>query len=96
MDRQKEMNCIRELETILEQNVPRANFSLDGYKESAVCMSKTETGWEVYVAEKNEHFASKPFDNVLEAALNMIERLFVDGREFKNLLLDAILVKRTA
>ena len=93
-----EERCIKILNEICKEHFDQDEYSLRGPKESAVCLEKTSSGWNVYENERNSHNDSFLFDNVIEAGLDLLKRLSdtVDYNVLKNQFFDAILSQRIA
>lgn len=97
MSESKEMLCINVLDLLLRESFCIDEYSLNGPKESAVCLERKNLGWCVYDKEKNSLNDEKDFSNVVEACLEIIERMFLSkSNEIKSKFLDAIIVEKTA
>lgn len=97
MSELKELLCIDVLNSLLQDNFDADEYSLDGPKESAVCLEHMGTRWLVYDKEKNSHNDEKVFSNVVEACLEIIERMFLSKScGAKSQFLDSIIVSKTA
>ena len=93
MESVKEKICLDALSAILDVHVDNACYSLHGPKESAVCLEATKNGWEVYDKERNARDDCKLYDNIVEACLEMISRLFkqTEVQSYKNHFLNSII-----
>ena len=93
MDRAKEKICLNALDNLLDAHIDNACYSLHGPKESAVCLEATKNGWEVYEKERNAKDDAIWFDNLVEACLEIIERLFrkTEVILYKNIFLNSII-----
>ena len=69
MVEKKELKCIDALREVLSQNVNPGFYSLNGYKEEAVCLQRSDDGWEVYLGERNNRYNLAKFDTVVEASV---------------------------
>lgn len=97
MSESKELICINILNSLLKENFTADEYSLDGPKESAVCLEKANLSWRVYDKEKNSRNDERIFSNVVEACLEMIERLFLSrSNQAKSEFLDSIIISRIA
>ena len=92
MDKNKEAICLKALDDLLNANIDDACYCLNGSKESAVCLELTQNGWEVYDKERNAKDDNMLFTNIVEACLEMIQRLFrkTEVEFYKNVFLNAI------
>lgn len=99
MVREKELSCLQAVSDVLRENVNSHYYSLDGYKEEAVCIEKGENEWQVFSAERNNHFDEMRFDTLVEACLYLIH-LVCPKREqgilLKNEFLNKIVTTRIA
>ena len=98
MTHSKEEICILALSEICKSNFESDEYSLQGPKESAVCIEKIKDGWSVYENERNSRNDSFLFDNVVEAALDFLRRLCagINYNSVKNSFLDLIIGQRIA
>ncbi len=59
--------------------VQECYYSLDGPKEQAVCVEKTDDGWQLYVYEHGNKYDAIMY-NTLEEALKFIVRCFTNDK----------------
>ena len=85
MVEKKELKCIDALREVLSQNVNPGFYSLNGYKEEALCLQRSDDGWEVYLGERNNRYNLAKFDTVVEACLNLLYLVCPDRTENINL-----------
>ncbi len=72
----KEQEIINILVRVLEeQGIPPEYYSLNGYKEESVCLSKNGSIWEVYIAERGLQSDKKDYTKLEDAVNDMIQRL---------------------
>ena len=99
MVKEKELNCLQTISDVLSENVNPNYYSLNGYKEEAVCIEKGKDYWQVFSAERNNRFDVASFDTVVEACLCLIHRVCPkreEGLLLKNEFLDRIVSTRIA
>ena len=91
MDRREEI-CIKELHAVLAE-FDSSEYSLNGEKDSAVCIEKMDTDWGVYECERAAKYDIHIYSNIVEACLDVIKRLAYsdDLRRLTNIFLDAIM-----
>ena len=65
MNATKEERCISALQDLCKEFFEEEEYSLDGPKESAVCMEKISNEWSVYEKEKNSRNDAFLYDNVV-------------------------------
>lgn len=89
----REEKCIKVIRELFEKMYSEDEYSLNGPKDSAVCIEKVNTGWVVYECEKSSRRDLKEYNNVVEACLDMIKRMAYDEQIQKNTddFLDAIM-----
>lgn len=76
MVEEKEVVCQRALEKALSEEFPKSNYSVNGYKEEAICLQKQrDSVWIVYVGIRNNKEECEKYDNVVEACLGMIRKI---------------------
>ncbi len=75
MTSEQERMCLVSLNKICCDHFDKDEFSLNGKKESAVCLDKVQGKWNVYESEKNSYNDLLLFDNIVEAALDFLRRL---------------------
>ena len=94
----KEDICISALYEICANNFSKDEYSLNGPKESAVCLEKVSAGWNVYEKEKNSRNDTFLFDNVVEACLDFLRRLssISEYKQLKETFFDAIIAQKSA
>lgn len=90
----KETVCLSALGKLFLKCFNQDEFSLNGPKECAVCLEKTASGWQVYEKEKESYNNLIIFDNLIEACLNMIERMTSNNVELKNIFLDMVISEK--
>ena len=85
--------CLNALSKTLEANNLTSHCSLNGYAEQAYCLEKSKDGWEVYSGERNNHFNSKTFTNILDASMELIHLLsfYSDKDTLKNQFIDNLI-----
>lgn len=93
----REQICIDELKKILEC-YDDDEYSLNGKKDSAVCLEHNGNYWMVYESERNSNRRLKEYNNIVEACLDMIKRMSYgdDILIMTNKFLDAIMRIRLA
>ncbi|MCR4656255.1 MAG: hypothetical protein K5770_08525 [Lachnospiraceae bacterium] len=98
MNALKEERCIEALKEVCTGRFNDDEYSLDGPKESAVCLEKVAGEWSVYEKEKNSRNDSYLYDNIVEACLDLLRRLSVakDYKELKDAFFDRIIVQKIA
>ena len=74
----KEKRCLDTLAVVLAEYYPQDEFSVTGYKESAVCIERIDAGWEVYVGERNAHHLSHIYPSILEASIAFLREMSAD------------------
>ena len=67
--------CMKAIQETLSHEYSSASYSLDGYKEDAVCLQESDGKWIVYVGYRNQKDDLKEFPNIIEACLEMIKML---------------------
>lgn len=77
MSETKELFCLNVLNELLKNNFSINEYSLNGPKECAVCLERKGDLWEVYEKERNSYNDKVVFGNVVEACIEMIERMFL-------------------
>ena len=90
MEKTREEICLNALARTLEANNLKAYYSLDGYAEEAYCLERSPEGWEVYSGERNNHYGSKTYTNILDASMELIRLLsfYSDKDSLKNQFID--------
>lgn len=97
MSESKELMCINALELLLKAHFSEDEYCLNGPKESAICLEKNNSNWIVYDKERNSRNNEVSFSNVVEACLEMIERMFLSkSDESKTEFLESIVVSKIA
>ena len=76
-----EKKYIRALEQVLLKRYPQNYFCVGRYQESAVCIEKNDTGWIVYVGERNQKQFEVDCVTILEACLELFKKLVSDRNE---------------
>ena len=96
MDRREEI-CLKELKGVLAE-FDSSEYSLNGEKDSAICMERSDTEWRVYECERAAKRELQIYSNIVEACLDVIKRLACadDLRRLTNEFLDAIMQIRIA
>ena len=74
----REKRCLDSLAAVLAEYYPQEEFSVTGYKESAVCLEPTDGGWEVYIGERNRHHLSHVYPSILEASIALLREMSVN------------------
>jgi len=76
----KEQEIIDILVSVLNgQGIPPEYYSLNGYKEESVCLSKHGFTWEVYIAERGLQ-SNKKVHTKLEDAVNDMIRILAESK----------------
>ncbi len=73
------------MEAILSARYPEGCYSLDGYREEAICMEKTKTGWVVYTGERNNRFESTECKTHAEACFALFGLLTNNQDEIRKM-----------
>jgi hypothetical protein len=63
--------------------VPKHYYSLDGYQEESVCMSKQDGKWIVFEGERASKYNIQEFSNIKDACIECIRRLAYLNEEFE-------------
>ena len=92
MDAVKSKKCLEVLNELLSESVPNRYYSLNGYGEEAICLEQTDDAWTVYNGERGQKFDEKTFDNVVEAAIEIIYRFRRYSPELKQDFLNRIIL----
>jgi len=87
--------CKKALQDTLSNEYSSTNYSLDGYREDAVCLQECDGKWLVYVGYRNQKDDMKEFPNIVEACLEMI-RLLTGGDAAQNTISNAFFSKIVA
>ena len=78
MVKEQEELCQKSLSFLLANEFPAANYAIGRYQEDAICLQKNpDTKWEVYTGYRNQHKNSVKHANVVEACLDMMNRLCI-------------------
>ena len=98
MNAMKEESCIRALQDICSKHFREDEYSLDGPKESAVCLEKVSNEWNVYEKEKTSRNDSYLYDNIVEACLDLLRRLCLasEYKSLKDTFFESIIVQKSA
>ena len=97
MSESKEIVCLSVLDALLKENFSEDEYSINGSKECAVCIEKQNYAWNVFESERNSRNDEVQFSNVVEACLDVIERMFLSKSEqAKSAFLDKIIVSQIA
>ncbi len=97
MDKYAEQACIKAAQEIFSKNYNPDEYSLNGASESAICLEKNNENWEVYEFERNSKDNKAIYSNIVEALLNMIDRLAGENASaLKESFLTAVIGKQTA
>lgn len=99
MSESKEMVCLKALEELLQKHFDKEEYSLNGSKESAVCMSRNGKKWDIYEKEKNSFNDLVTYNTVIEACMDMIKRMFLSQSECDMAMeqfLDRVIVSKIA
>lgn len=75
MVREQEMICTEALKETLANEFPVSNYSLNGYKEDAVCLQREGENWIVYVGYRSKKDDLKSYTNIVEACLEVIRSI---------------------
>ena len=87
--------CKKALQDTLSHEYSSTNYSLDGYREDAVCLQESDGKWMVYVGYRNQKDDLKVFSNIVEASLEMI-RILTGGDASQNTISSKFLSKIVA
>ena len=60
---------------VLTDKFNYTNYSLDGYREDAVCLEEKDGKWQVYVGYRNHKDDLKTFSSIVTAGMEMIRIL---------------------
>lgn len=95
MDRSKELMCLNALEALFAMKYHSSEYCINGTKDSAVCIVNRDGVWMVFEKERLKEYDIKSFDTVVEACLDMIGRMVLDGTstQVKNQFINAILTE---
>lgn len=97
MSENKENVCLKALEDMLKQSFDKDEYSLGDVKESAVCLVKNGKSWEVFEKEKNSRNDLASYNNIVEACIEMIRRMYLSRSEkYIEEFLEHIVVEKTA
>ena len=75
MRNERTNTIIASLDSILKEHCLHRYYSLNGYAEAAVCLEKSDNGWEVFNGERNNHYGSSFFEDVKDASVELLRRL---------------------
>ena len=75
MDEKNEKLCMEKLQQLLESEFDQLTFCLNGPKESAVCLEKKADRYVVFENERNNRSNEAEYDNLMDAAMDLIHRL---------------------
>lgn len=94
MDRTKESYCLKKLDSILREKYHTNEYCLGGEKDSAVCLVEQNGVWNVFEQERRKKYDIKSFDTIIEACLDVISRMVLDGTvvQVKNQFLNVITI----
>lgn len=81
---------------ILESNFDKNEYAIGSRKDCAVCIEEKGDEWIVYETEKGNDYDKSTFMTVIEALMNMFDRLSLNPREIKNAFLSKLTAKMTA
>ncbi|MCR5403579.1 MAG: hypothetical protein K6E91_07130, partial [Butyrivibrio sp.] len=81
---------------ILESNFDKNEFAIGTRKDCAVCIEEKCGEWIVYETEKGNDYDKASFMTVIEALMNMFDRLSMNPKEIKNAFLSELTSKMTA
>ncbi len=83
----REQEIINILASVLEkQGIPPEYYSLNGYKEENVCLSKHDAIWEVYIAERGLQRDKKNYTKLEDAINDMIRRLAESKSDYDEMI----------
>lgn len=77
MVREKELNCQKALEDVLMAEFPQCEYAVGEYKEDAICLQRETKGWGVYNGYRNTHDNLSLHANIVDACLDMLNKLCV-------------------
>ncbi len=93
MVREQEALCREALRETIANEYPISNYSLNGYKEDAVCLQQDGDVWVVYVGYRNKKDGLKSYSNIVEACLEVIRSITGGNMEKVNSLIDIFFSK---
>lgn len=67
------------------KGIPKCCYSIGEYKEGAVCIERTETGYVVYDAKKAEKNNTKEYERSIDAARELIWRVAITKKDAEEL-----------
>lgn len=67
------LSCLREV--LNSFDVPKVYYSINGYRDDAVCIEHDESGWIIYNGERGEKYNKEHFNDITGACKAMICRL---------------------
>jgi hypothetical protein len=70
-----EQKCLDALKTVAKLYPEYDCLSIGSYAECAVCIERTEKGWEVYQGEHMKHHNSEIYSDIITACLSVIDRI---------------------
>ncbi len=62
------------LDAVLKERYPAYQYSLNGYKEEAVCL-QYDNGWVIFNGERGNHYDEVKCDTILKACLEFIRKM---------------------
>ncbi len=99
MVERKENKCLDALVDTLNIYFPQSIYSINTYKEDAICIVKENGKWCVYYGMRNEKDQMEIYINVVEACERMIYRISKSKEELddiKNTFYDMLLEDKIA
>ena len=72
---EKKLDTLNRLQEFLSAEYSSTMYSLDGYREDAVCLQEKNGIWEVYVGYRNHKDDLKRFSSLVDAGNEMIRLL---------------------
>jgi hypothetical protein len=83
MNEQFESICIKAIDAVLSQKYSMDEYSLNGNKESSVCLDRMADNWIVYEFEHGVRFDLVRYDTIIEACFEMIRRMCGKNEVYK-------------
>ena len=75
MDNRYNERCLTTADQILRNHFRPDMFSFDGIADCAVCLVKGDSGWDVYLKERDTESDKITHLNVIDAIVDMINRI---------------------
>lgn len=62
-------------EKLINAKIPKEYYNLNGYKEEALCMERSDNIWLVYEGERGNKFNVEEFNNEADACIAFLKRI---------------------